>query len=354
VALVPAERVVIEVDADGFRYRQGEVLAMDLDPADLERVRDLGYQVVAMTPLDGVNSVLYVLRGARRSTEAVEELATAAPKSVFGLNHLFGVAGTSTSAERRTIPAAPPAMSACHCRIGMIDTGVDSAHPELRGMNLHQHGFGGSSVKSRAHGSGVASVIARLSGSSSGATDLYVADIFADSSQAGSAASVTEGLSWLAGTGVGVINISLTGPANPVVSRMVQRLQAKGMVLVAAAGNDGPAAPPVFPAAYAGVVAVTAVDDHSLPYRYANRGDYVMFAARGVAVRVAGASGSYQTVSGTSFASPAVAALLARTLTSPDPLKASKAVAGLGSRAVDLGAPGRDPVFGLGLISTTP
>jgi subtilisin family serine protease len=148
--------------------------------------------------------------------------------------------------------------------------------------------------------------------------------------------------------------VSVSGPPNPVIAKVIEAISRRGVVVVAAAGNDGPAAPPVFPGAYPQVVAVTAVDAQRRPYRYANRGAYVMFAAQGVDVRVPSSDGAAQTVSGTSFAAPLVAVEMARHLPEPTPPAAQKALQAVTAAAIDLGAPGRDPVFGYGLVGGRP
>ena len=90
----------------------------------------------------------------------------------------------------------------------------------------------------------------------------------------------------LTARGVKVINLSLAGPANPLLQRAIDVASAAGVIIVAAAGNEGPAAGPAYPAAYSGVIAVTAVDRNLAVYRRANRGDYVDIAAPGVEVPV--------------------------------------------------------------------
>jgi subtilisin family serine protease len=221
-----------------------------------------------------------------------------------------------------------------------------------------QRGFGGEGeARPRPHGDAVAALILDQISDANGpppGAQLYVADIFSPGPQSGSAASLVSGLSWLTTSGAAVINVSLTGPPNPVVAKVIESVVARGVVVVAAAGNDGPAAPPAFPAAYPQVVAVTAVDAARRPYRYANRGAYVMFAALGVDLKAAGPGGTSQTVSGTSFASPTVAVELARRLPLADAEVAHRALAAVTAEAVDLGAPGRDPVFGIGLIEPRP
>jgi len=118
-------------------------------------------------------------------------------------------------------------------------------------------------------------------------------------------------------------------------------------VLVAAVGNEGPAAPPLYPAAYDGVVGVTAVDNTRALYRWANRGQQVTFAARGVDVTVAHPDGGQVTNSGTSLAAPVVTALLACRLLRLSPEQALQTMI---DDAEDLGEPGRDPGFGHGFL----
>ncbi len=347
--------VRIDTDADGYQYRRGEIIALNLDPAGLERVRELGYKVVSSQRLEGADVTLHVLRGPPEAAKGLAQLRQASPSSTFALNHVFDPAADVGGAS--LAPVRPAVGRPCACRVGIVDTGVDPTLRDLRRTHLVQRGFGGGEVRPEAHGDAVASLIAdQMSGggASGSGSELYVADMFSTGPQSGTAASLIGGLSWLTQSGVPVINISLTGPPNPVVAKVVQNIIEKGVVLVAAAGNDGVAAPPAFPAAYPDVVAVTAVDRLRRPYHYANRGPYVMFAALGVDVLAAGPGDSPQTVSGTSFASPIVAVELARRLSRSDATAARKALQAVAAEAVDLGVPGRDPVFGYGLIESRP
>jgi subtilisin family serine protease len=132
----------------------------------------------------------------------------------------------------------------------------------------------------------------------------------------------------------------------------VKALIAKGHVVVAAVGNDGPAAPPLYPAAYPGVVAVTAVDARRRLLPEASRGSHVDFAAPGAEMAAAGLDGGFVAVRGTSFAAPLAAGLLARKMSAPDRVAADRAIVTLGRQALDLGARGPDPLFGRGLVAT--
>jgi subtilisin family serine protease len=182
-------------------------------------------------------------------------------------------------------------------------------------------------------------------------TRIFVADIFSGPREtSGSSFTLIKALDWLAAQGVPVINISLSGPRNPAVASTIARLTRRGHILVAAAGNDGPAAPPVFPGAYDGVIGVTAVDARDQVYRYANRGIHVDFSARGVAIPAIDAKGVVRDATGTSFAAPVVAARLAAQLRKPDVVVSQQVLRKLEAEARDLGPRGRDTIYGAGLV----
>jgi subtilisin family serine protease len=147
-----------------------------------------------------------------------------------------------------------------------------------------------------------------------------------------------------------VINVSLVGPPNRVLEVVVQRVIAAGHVVVAAVGNDGPAAPPLYPAAWPGVIGVTGVDARRRVLVEAERGAQVKFAAPGAQMAAAKSPSGYTLVRGTSFAAPIVAGLLALNLPTPDKAAADRAVMVLAQQAVHLGSPGPDPVYGFGLV----
>jgi subtilisin family serine protease len=179
---------------------------------------------------------------------------------------------------------------------------------------------------------------------------LYAVDVFCGLATGGAVDSVAEAFAWLLHEQVPVINVSLVGPPNRTLAGIVQNVLARGQLVVAAVGNDGPAAPPLYPAAWPGVVGVTAVDARQQVLVEAQRGAQVKFAAPGADMAAAQLHQGYALVRGTSFASPIVAGLLALELHTPDPGAAQQAVAALAGRALDLGAPGLDPVYGHGLV----
>jgi subtilisin family serine protease len=135
-----------------------------------------------------------------------------------------------------------------------------------------------------------------------------------------------------------------------VLARIVASLTARGYAIVAAVGNDGPAAPPLYPASYPRVIGVTGVDAQHRVLLEAARGAQVMFAAPGADMAAGGPAGAYVAVRGTSFAAPIVAALLAQRLSQPDASSAAAAVQALAQGAIDLGPPGKDLTYGYGLL----
>jgi subtilisin family serine protease len=180
--------------------------------------------------------------------------------------------------------------------------------------------------------------------------ELYAADVYCGRPTGGAADALIAALGWLVQEQVPVINISLVGPRNAALEAVIGSLIRSGYVIVAAVGNDGPAAPPLYPASYPGVVGVTGVDAHRHVLIEAARGPQVMFAAPGADVAAASMDHGYTSVRGTSFAAPFVAALLAAGIVAPNSAAAAAAIEALTKTAVDLGSPGRDLTYGFGLV----
>jgi subtilisin family serine protease len=244
----------------------------------------------------------------------------------------------------------------------MTDTGVDPDHPALRDQEVRTEVFdpyGDGSVPD--HGTAVAGLLvgdadSGFPGMLPGA-ELFAADVF-HTDEAGESystlLSLVQGLDWLVGNGVSVVNVSMTGPPNALLRQTVESMNDRGVIVVAAAGNDGPSAPPAYPAAYGDVVSVTAVDNDLRPYSMANRGAYISFSSPGVEIWSAGSAGSGRLRTGTSFAAAHASAIIADEIRQGEPAAIHDSIQALQSTARDLGAPGKDPVFGWGLIQGTP
>ena len=246
--------------------------------------------------------------------------------------------------------------------MGMIDTAISTEHVALplsrKDFVLSQRNFLPDGVPiSVSHGTAVAGILAghsqQLTPLLPSLTLLSAGAFYAQNAyqQGATLDSILQALNWLVGEKVRVINMSLTGPDNPVLQQVVVRLSQQRTILVAAAGNGGPAAAPLYPAAYSDVIAVTAVDKDLGLYRWANQGDYIDFAAQGVKVLTTRADGSVGPESGTSMATPVVSAKVACMLAAKPELTLGQVMQQLQQQAVDLGGEGKDPQFGYGLIS---
>lgn len=270
-------------------------------------------------------------------------------------NHIYN-AQSDPQPDPAPAPAPQPSASARQARIGLIDTALNRKHAALKTASIVEKDFvQGSSKRPTAHGTGIASLLVGGEKNHQGllpAARLVSASVFyrADSEATGATtASLAAALDWMASQDVGVVNMSLAGPPNSVLARMIDVLAARGVLVVAAVGNDGPAARPLYPAAYEPVVAVTAVDRKAQVYRWANQGPQVDLAAWGVGAVVARDRGGYEEESGTSFAAPVVAAAIAK-LQADGHSTSSAALQRLIQSAEDLGAKGRDDVYGFGLV----
>jgi subtilisin family serine protease len=148
--------------------------------------------------------------------------------------------------------------------------------------------------------------------------------------------------------GAQIINMSFAGPKDALIERGVAATAAKGIVMVAASGNAGPKSPPLYPAANANVIAVSATDVLDRLFAASNRGGYIAISAPGVDIFLPAPDEKYQMTSGTSFSAAYVSGLAALMLERNPALKPPEVRAILMKTARDLGSPGRDDLFGAG------
>jgi hypothetical protein len=362
--LIRANRRVVEADPDGDPIVRGEILDLAVDDDAIARARALGFLVDRQLRLGTSELGLTVLRSPANlpTTQALRKLRELDPAGLYDYNHIYS-GGGAVSDEPTAAPSpsvappsvappspsplpllAPPAPVRARIRVGLLDGGIDASHPSFQGSDIRRWGCGGKPAPS-VHGTAVASLlVAHVS------AELYAADVYCGLPTGGAVDAIVAAFGWLMQEQVAVINVSLVGPKNTLLERIVSVLTARGYVIVAAVGNDGPTAPPLYPAAYAHVVGVTGVDSQRRVLLEALRGPQVMFAALGADLKAANIDHGFTAVRGTSFAAPSVAALLAQRLTDPDKRAADAAVDSLASQAIDLGAPGRDLTYGFGLV----
>ncbi len=353
--LIRRNRATLEADPNGAAIVRNEVVAMSPSDADVALAQTAGFSVVGVRTLDGLDARVVILQAPQglSTARALVRMRTLLPGGQFDFNHVYSESGASDVTATVSADPAGAAPPTSGIRVGLIDGGIDDAHPVFRDIVIHRHGCGAVAVPS-AHGTAVASLMVGRSTDFHGAApgaELYAGDVYCGVPTGGAVDAVAESLAWLVHERVPVINVSLVGPPNVILESVVRLAIARGFILVAAVGNDGPAAPPLYPASYAGVIGVTAVDAHRHVLLEAARGPQVRFAAPGADMVAAKSPQGFEAVRGTSFAAPLVACLLAADLREPDKLAAAQAVSNLAARAVDLGAHGPDPVYGYGLVA---
>jgi len=325
--LVRDNRRVLDADDAGNPVRRDEIVAINLAPDAFAKARAAGFTLVRTDMVAGLDMAATVLAPpkGRPVRKAVKELQALDPGGSYSLDPIYEPARAALA------PAGGPAAgggSTGGAPLGLIDGGV-GRHPAFDGVAIDQRGFAGDPRPS-GHGTAVASLMVGRAGAFHGAapgTSLLVADIYGGSPANGSATAIVRAMGWLAQRGARIVNISLVGPANPLLAAGVKALQARGIVVVAAVGNDGPAAPPQYPASYPGVVSVTGVDAKGKPLIEAGKPLHLDFAAPGADIAGAVPGGGWERLRGTSFAAPFVAGSLAR-LNRSDPAAAIAALAG--------------------------
>ncbi|HML12732.1 MAG TPA: S8 family serine peptidase [Xanthobacteraceae bacterium] len=238
--------------------------------------------------------------------------------------------------------------------VAVIDSGVDPNHPDLAGAIAGSYEPAGTD-RPHPHGTGMAGAIASrgtVQGIAPGAELLTVRAFSANSGSAeGTTLNIIKGLDWAAEKGARVVNMSFAGPADPRLRDALAKANAKGMVLIAAAGNAGPTSPPLYPAADPSVIAVTAVDASDALFSGANRGKYIAVAAPGVDVLVPAPDAGYQLTTGTSVAAAEVSGVVAL-LIERNPRLTPKDVRRILMRtAKHLGPRGDEREYGAGLVN---
>jgi subtilisin family serine protease len=346
-------RAQLDRDPHGELVVRAEVLAIDITPAALENALAAKFNVLRTGQLADLGLSVTILQtpAGMSAARGLKRLRQVDPQGIYDYNHVYLDSGELLARDSvSNTPAAPakPATSASPARVGLIDGGVDAGHQIFSRLNLRRHGCRGALVPST-HGTAVASILA----SNGHITEILAVDVYCGEPAGGAVDAVAAAFGWLSREKVAVINVSLVGPRNALLERVVNTLVARGHVIVAAVGNDGPAAPPLFPASYEGVVGVTAVDARQRVLVEAGRGKQVDFAALGADVNAATrAPDQYASMRGTSFAAPQVAALLAQ-LRAPDAGTRTLLLETLAAQARDLGKPGRDDIYGAGLLGAS-
>lgn len=334
----------VALDPDGNAVRAGELIVIDPDAGVTAAARARGFRLVEQVRL-GELGVSYARFDAPRGMaigRALKQLRAIAGGSEVSADQLYSPSGGANASSYGSFVKAPPGGGG---PIGIIDGGVPPDTPGL----ARQQGFAQGGVRPDGHAVAIASLLTGGGGirASAPGARLHVADVYGIDPAGGNAAAIGQALAWMARERVPVVVVSLTGPPNPLLERIVVAARRLGTVVVAAVGNDGPAARPAYPASYPGVIAVTGVDGRQRLLIEAGRALKVDYAAPGADLLAQGIDGRPRRVRGTSFAAPFVAARLSAHLAAGG---IGAALAALDREARDLGKRGPDKQFGRGLI----
>lgn len=246
-------------------------------------------------------------------------------------------------------------------KVAVIDTGCDRTHPDLKGKIIKSYDFANRDPYAwddTGHGTFVAGIIGAKTNNSTGmAAGGFHARILcakASNNNVMYYSDAIAALKWAKRNGARVINISFAyGQYSQAYNDMARRMWNSGINIVAAAGNTGQYEKAMYPAAFYGVTGVAAVNVYDRRWSYSSYGPYVDLSAMGVNVRSTKKGGGYKDWSGTSFASPTVAAQFAL-------IKAKRNTGSDATRrraqntAKDLGPAGRDNAYGFGRIRVNP
>lgn len=331
---------VIERDVRGDLARRGELLAIEASAAQIAQLEALGFRLLGSERIDGLDIAvvrlgvptgLSLAKAQARAAQRVPELELSADNLHFPAGKSVTFPGSAAMALSLAALQGPP----INTPVGIIDSAPVKVLPVSA-----TKGFAKGAPLASDHGSAVASLLR-----GAGVQKLWVADVYGEDPAGGNALAISKAVGWLSASGCKVVTISLVGPRNVLVERAVKSARARGIVIVAAVGNDGPAAPPAYPASYDGVLAITGADRKGRALIEAGRALHVDYAAPGADVYALNVKGRGQLWRGTSFATPLAAARVAAALPTGQRWRAT-----LDAEARDLGSKGADETFGRGLL----
>ncbi len=293
----------------------------------------------------------FILRATNAATGTPEPAALTSPNDPL-YPQQWGLAAIGAPAAW-TITRGDPSVI-----VAVIDTGIDPDHPDLRDRLVPGRDFVDGTADPRddnGHGTFCAGIIGAEADNGIGiagvAPRVSLMSLKAlDGAGEGTTSTVAEAIVWAADHGARVVNLSLGSPAfSQFLQEAVDYALGKGCVLVAAGGNDGVAAA-VYPAAYPEVIGVGATGQGGAIWRLSNTGSHIALVAPGEAIVSTGLLATTVSNSGTSAASAFVAGVAALVVSARPELSGTTVGRLLAQTAHDLGAPGRDPVYGSGGI----
>ncbi len=337
-----------------------QVNAVDLE----QQAAEWGYSLKKKEKLEGLDMYIMVFDcpPGIDPYDAVVELERLQSDSTVGVNHKYDLqSGLNVNETEFIVPSRgyadqlidwPETGCEAQMPIGIIDGGISPALLRRNGDRIAYRPFINTppSAVALEHGSAIASIFTEPSRLNQ--VQLYIAAVVSEDKKGqpfSSLVPMLKALNWMAENNVKVVNVSLAGPKNTTLEKAIRRAVDRGMIIVAAVGNDGENSSPRYPAAFDTVIATTAVNKDSQIYDQAVRGSHVDFAAPGVQIYVPD-EGNGRFVSGTSFAAPFVTAIIASHSKNSEDLTTKEIETLLSRSTIDLGEKGKDPIYGMGLI----
>jgi len=365
VELQDKQKAQAEGDGEDLRVEPRTATVWTRDMTDAKALMQLigpkGYRAKQRSSLEsgGVFTRLEIPSG-QTVAAAIAELKAAFPTVVFAPSTRYTLMGSGKQFASSLINwNAGSRQCGVSRKIALLDTPVDTQHPALRKARIVAQNLvpAGTAPPPADHGTAIATLLVGDPASEHPGlvpdTQLLAFNVYRQRDKKTvdtNSELIIKGMDKAVRAQVDVINLSLGGPPNAVLEVVIRNILARQIFVVAAAGNNGAGAAPVYPAAYPGVLAVTAVDADRKVYAKANQGAYVEFAAPGVDVWSGASGGKSRYHSGTSFAAPFVTASVAALRGMYPTQPASELYQRLTQASEDLGNPGRDPVFGWGLV----
>ncbi len=241
-------------------------------------------------------------------------------------------------------------------KVAIIDAGMQTTHPDLRGKITKPYNAitGRTSLPASIHGTHVAGIIAASKnniGITGIAPNVKIIPVNVFSGEEADIYTVADGIDYAVNAGADIINLSLTTEDDTeVLKYAIQSAINKGVVVVAAVGNDSTSRPQ-YPAAYKNVIAVSATTKYDKRASFSNYGSYIKLSAPGEDIFSTAPGSSYLTESGTSMATPIVSGISALILSKNPFLKPTEVMNILQKSSIDLGTKGWDRYYGYGRVN---
>lgn len=249
-------------------------------------------------------------------------------------------------------------------KVCVIDTGFNLGHPDLGDQNsgvtgqANNNQVGNWYNDGNGHGTHVAGTISALANNEGvvgvyPGVDLHVVKIFDDNGNWTFSSDLIDAIDQCQLAGADVVNMSLGGGSSSTAEQnAMQSFVDDGLMLVAAAGNDGNSSLS-YPASYDSVISVAAVGQNESHASYSQYNSQVEIAGPGSSVYSTYPSNTYATLSGTSMATPHVVGAAALVWSFFPSCSNEQIRAALNETAQDKGSSGRDNFYGFGIVKAS-